>query len=170
MRVLATTNRDLLQAVKEGEFREDLYYRLNVFPIQVPPLRKRGEDILLLAEAFLSKFSRQHNLSIPGFTPEAESTLMEHNWPDNVRELQNTIERSVILHTTVKPSRLNILLTPFTSMPIVLDPDPPTSRPTAPKPKKKRSSPKTQKKMTPLLLRAKLVQTDITMKMARLNL
>ena len=136
VRVLATTNRDLLQAVKKGEFREDLYYRLNVFPIQVPPLRKRGEDILVLAKAFLSKFSRQHNLSIPGFTPEAETTLMEHSWPGNVRELQNTIERSVILaHNGEAIPPEYFALTPSTSMPIVLDPDPPTSRPTAPKAK-----------------------------------
>ena len=142
MRVLATTNRDLLQAVKDGEFREDLYYRLNVFPIQVPPLRKRGEDILVLAKAFLSKFSRQHNLSIPGFTPEAETTLMEHSWPGNVRELQNTIERSVILaHNGEAIPPEYFALTPSASMPILLDPDPPTSRPTATKAKEEEELP-----------------------------
>ena len=114
----------------------DRYYRLNVFPIQVPPLRKRGEDILVLAKAFLSKFSRQHNLSIPGFTPEAETTLMEHSWPGNVRELQNTIERSVILaHNGEAIPPEYFALTPSASMPILRDPDPPTSRPTAPKAK-----------------------------------
>lgn len=125
VRVLATTNRDLLQAVKDGDFREDLYYRLNVFPIQVPALRERDGDILLLAKAFLAKFARQHNLNIPGFTKEAEQTLMEHRWPGNVRELQNTIERSVILAQEGKPIPPEYFaLTPSANMPILLDPDP----------------------------------------------
>ena len=134
VRVLATTNRDLLKAVADGEFREDLYYRLNVFPIQVPPLRERGDDILLLANAFFTKFARQHNLSIPGFTQEAQTTLMEHRWPGNVRELQNTIERSVILAQDGQPIPPEYFaLTPSASMPIVLDPEPPAPKPKAPK-------------------------------------
>ncbi len=97
VRVLATTNRDLRKAVADGEFREDLYYRLNVFPVQVPALRDRAEDIPVLAAHFLERFSRRHGMRIPGFTEAASDALREHSWPGNVRELQNTIERAVIL-------------------------------------------------------------------------
>ncbi|MFW5882900.1 MAG: sigma-54-dependent transcriptional regulator [Verrucomicrobiota bacterium] len=103
VRVLATTNRDLLQAVRKGEFREDLYYRLNVFPIHVPALRERPEDIPLLADQFLSRFARKHRLNLPGFTRDAMEMLINHAWPGNVRELQNTIERAVILADDKKP-------------------------------------------------------------------
>ncbi len=97
VRVLATTNRDLQKAVANGEFREDLYYRLNVFPVQVPALRNRQEDIPTLANHFLERFSRRHGLQIPGFTSAALEALGQHLWPGNVRELQNSIERAVIL-------------------------------------------------------------------------
>jgi two-component system, NtrC family, response regulator AtoC len=97
VRVLATTNRDLRKAVKDGEFREDLYYRLNVFPIEVPALRDRQDDIPILATHFLSRFSRRQGLQIPGFSDAAMEMLCAHSWPGNVRELQNTIERAVIL-------------------------------------------------------------------------
>ena len=97
VRVLATTNRDLRKAVTDDDFREDLYYRLNVFPIQVPALRDRREDIATLATHFLERLSRRHGMRIPGFTREASGLLEEHAWPGNVRELQNTIERAVIL-------------------------------------------------------------------------
>ncbi len=97
VRVLATTNRDLRKAVADGEFREDLYYRLNVFPLQVPALRDRHEDIPILAGHFLDRFARGHGLEIPGFSTAAMDVLCEHSWPGNVRELQNTIERAVIL-------------------------------------------------------------------------
>ncbi len=97
VRVLATTNRDLRKAVAAGEFREDLYYRLNVFPLQVPPLRERQADIPRLAAHFLERFARKHRITIPGFAREAECLLLAHPWPGNVRELQNTIERAVIL-------------------------------------------------------------------------
>ncbi len=97
VRVLATTNRNLAKAVERGEFREDLYYRLNVFPIGVPALRERKEDILQLAETFLERFSRKHGMKIPGFSQTAVDMLLAHDWPGNVRELQNTIERAVIL-------------------------------------------------------------------------
>jgi len=102
-RVIATTNRNLLKAVEAGDFREDLYYRLNVFPIVVPPLRDRQEDILLIAEAFLKRFARKHGAKIPGFSKEAEKALINHSWPGNVRELQNTIERAVIMAENNKP-------------------------------------------------------------------
>ena len=97
VRVLATTNRNLLKAVERGEFREDLYYRLNVFPLEVPPLRERKDDIMVLAEAFLKRFSRKHGIALPGFSEAATKRLCAHSWPGNVRELQNTIERAVIL-------------------------------------------------------------------------
>ncbi len=97
VRVLATTNRNLLRSVEKKEFREDLYYRLNVFPLHVPPLRDRREDVLLLAHEFLNRCSRRHGLRLPGFSEEAKSLLLEHTWPGNVRELQNCIERAVIL-------------------------------------------------------------------------
>lgn len=97
VRVIATTNRDLKKSVANGDFREDLYYRLNVFPIQMPPLRERKEDIPVLSQTFLEKFSRRYGSKTPGFSPLAMNALIVHHWPGNVRELQNTIERAVIL-------------------------------------------------------------------------
>ncbi|MBT5691291.1 MAG: sigma-54-dependent Fis family transcriptional regulator [Opitutae bacterium] len=124
VRVLATTNRDLLKAVDKGEFREDLYYRLNVFPVHVPPLRERADDILLLAKNFLGKFQRQHNLHIPGFSEDAEKALKEHRWPGNVRELQNTIERAVILAQNGKVIPPGILgIFPAGGQPVMLELD-----------------------------------------------
>jgi len=97
VRVIATTNRDLKKSVANGDFREDLYYRLNVFPIQMPPLRERKEDIPVLSQSFLDCFTRRYGSKTPGFSPLAMKALMAHFWPGNVRELQNTIERAVIL-------------------------------------------------------------------------
>jgi len=109
VRVLATTNRDLKKAVAAGEFREDLFYRLNVFPLQVPPLRERREDIVMLAEHFLRRFERRHGFKIPGFSQKAINRMLEYNWPGNVRELQNAVERAMILtenNTPVQASSL----------------------------------------------------------------
>lgn len=103
VRILATSNRDLMQFVERGSFRSDLYYRLNVFPVHVPPLRERPEDILVLAESFLRRFSRKHGLKIPGFTDNASAALLSYPWPGNVRELQNTLERAVILSENGRP-------------------------------------------------------------------
>ncbi|MGB8167175.1 MAG: sigma-54 dependent transcriptional regulator [Chthoniobacteraceae bacterium] len=97
VRVLATTNRDLKKAVANGDFREDLYYRLHVFPLQVPPLRERVNDIARLANHFLQRFSRRHGLDIPGYSQAAMDRLLQHSWPGNVRELQNMVERAVIM-------------------------------------------------------------------------
>ena len=97
VRVLATTNRDLGKSVEKGDFREDLYYRLNVFPVAVPPLRERQGDVELLARHFLHHFCRQHGKADVVLTPECISVLEAHRWPGNVRELQNTVERAVIL-------------------------------------------------------------------------
>jgi DNA-binding NtrC family response regulator len=97
VRVVATTNRDLMSSVQKGYFRQDLYYRLNVFPIHVPPLREREGDVVLLAKTFAQKFARKHGIKLGGFENEALKALSAHGWPGNVRELQNTIERAVIL-------------------------------------------------------------------------
>lgn len=97
VRVIATTNRNLIRSVETGDFREDLYYRLNVFPVHVPPLRERQGDVILLAKTFAQKFSRKHGIKLTGFEDQAYQCLVDHTWPGNVRELQNTIERAVIL-------------------------------------------------------------------------
>jgi DNA-binding NtrC family response regulator len=97
VRVIATTNRDLQQSVDKKEFRQDLFFRLNVVPIHVPPLRERREDIPMLANEFMRRLSRKHGVHTKGFTDDALKTLSAHNWPGNVRELQNVVERAVIL-------------------------------------------------------------------------
>ncbi|MFP6899620.1 MAG: sigma-54 dependent transcriptional regulator [Opitutales bacterium] len=97
VRVLATTNRNLLAEVENGNFREDLYYRLNVFPIEVPPLREHVGDIPLLAETFLALQARKHGLGKPKFSKEANKAMLEHHWRGNVRELENAVERAAIL-------------------------------------------------------------------------
>ena len=103
VRILATSNRDLLRCVEQGSFRADLYYRLNVFPIHVPPLRERGEEIPILAESFLRLSARRSGIRILGFSPQAMHALRSYRWPGNVRELQNTIERAVILSENDRP-------------------------------------------------------------------
>src|ERR1700704_4941514 len=99
VRLIAATNRDLRAALEEGTFREDLYYRLNVVPIDIAPLRERREDIPDLAGHFLERFNRDNGKQIGQITPEAVNNLMEYHWPGNVRQLENTIERSVALAT-----------------------------------------------------------------------
>ncbi len=103
VRILATSNRDLQQFMERGLFRSDLYYRLNVFPVAVPSLRERPDDIEFLAENFLRRFSRKHGLRLPGFSDHARAALRAYPWPGNVRELQNTIERAVILSEDHRP-------------------------------------------------------------------
>ena len=103
VRILATSNRDLLRYVEQGSFRADLYYRLNVFPIHVPPLRERGEEIPMLAESFLRLSARRSGIRVLGFSPQAMHALRSYRWPGNVRELQNTIERAVILSENDRP-------------------------------------------------------------------
>ena len=97
VRVLATTNRNLLKELEEGNFREDLYYRLNVFPIVVPPLRVRESDILLLANTFLERHATRHGIGEIVFSKSCEKAILAHDWPGNVRELENALERAVIL-------------------------------------------------------------------------
>ncbi len=97
VRVIAATNVDLRAALEQGRFREDLYYRLNVVPINVPPLRERKEDIPFLAMHFVRKLSEELGSSAKDITPAAMDRLVAHSWPGNVRELENTIERSLVL-------------------------------------------------------------------------
>ncbi|MEN6483901.1 MAG: sigma 54-interacting transcriptional regulator, partial [Syntrophobacteraceae bacterium] len=97
VRVIAATNTDLNKAVKEGRFREDLFYRLNVIPIVLPPLRERPEDIGPLARKFLAFFGRQNHRAFLGFTDRAMEALVGYDWPGNLRELHNVIERAAIL-------------------------------------------------------------------------
>jgi two-component system, NtrC family, response regulator PilR len=100
IRVIAATNQDLTRAVAEGRFREDLYYRINVIPIVLPPLRDRREDIPLIAEHFLAKFTEQMGKAIAGISREAMELLVGYDWPGNIRELENVLERAVALEST----------------------------------------------------------------------
>jgi transcriptional regulator with PAS, ATPase and Fis domain len=102
VRVLAATNRNLIEMVKHGEFREDLYYRLNVINVVVPPLRDRKDDIVLLADHFLTKFSKGTNTPKKLVKQECLERLMDHDWPGNVRELENEIERLCVLAGDLK--------------------------------------------------------------------
>jgi len=97
VRVIATTNRNLEESIARKEFRQDLYFRLNVVPIAVPPLRERREDITFLAEQFMQRLARKHGVRVNGISASCQAALMSHDWPGNVRELQNVIERAVIL-------------------------------------------------------------------------
>lgn len=108
VRVIAATNRDLRQRIAEGSFREDLYYRLNVVTLEIPPLRQRASDIAELAMFFLGRYAEENGKRIEGFTDEALAALSAHTWPGNVRELENVIERAVVLCDTprVEPRHL----------------------------------------------------------------
>lgn len=97
VRVIAATNESLAEAVETGKFRADLYYRLNVFPVKIPPLRERLEDLPLLAEHFLKKFHAEYNKRTLGLSDKALALSMNYQWPGNIRELENVIERGVIL-------------------------------------------------------------------------
>ena len=113
IRFIAATNRDPAKAVCDGLLREDLFYRLNVLPIAMPPLRKRGADILLLAEHFLRNFAKAEGRRFRAFMPEVEAVLLAYRWPGNVRQLQNVIRNIVVLHDgeVVQPEMLPILPT-----------------------------------------------------------
>ncbi|HZD41888.1 MAG TPA: sigma 54-interacting transcriptional regulator [Terriglobales bacterium] len=105
VRVIAATNRDLAQDVRDGRFRDDLFYRLNVFPLSIPPLRERGDDVIALASAFAARFAQRLGRAIAPLTDECKRRLKAYNWPGNVRELQNVIERAVI---TSRDGHLNL--------------------------------------------------------------
>lgn len=113
VRVIAATNRNLREAVKEGAFRQDLYFRLNVIHIQIPPLRDRPADILPLAMFFLDHYNNKFKRQLQGFTPDAEVLLLRHDWPGNVREVRNAVERAMILEDSsyITPESLPLTLT-----------------------------------------------------------
>jgi DNA-binding NtrC family response regulator len=117
VRLIATSNRDLAAYVEKGSFRQDLFYRLNVFPVQVPPLRERGEDILALADHFLTRFARKLGVKVAGFTDSARAAMRAYRWPGNVRELQNSIERSVIMTEPGRPVTAAALGLPLSELP-----------------------------------------------------
>jgi len=100
VRVIVATNRDLQAAISAGEFREDLFYRLNVFPIEIPPLRKRKEDIPLLVQYFIDRYAREAGKNIRKISKETLDLFQSYPWPGNIRELRNVIERSVIVCET----------------------------------------------------------------------
>ncbi len=108
VRLVAATNRNIVLAIREGHFREDLFHRLNVVQFRIPPLRERGEDVLLLAEHFLRQFNAALNRNVRGLSRAARQKLLLHKWPGNVRELRNVIERALILETTseIQPANL----------------------------------------------------------------
>jgi len=110
IRIIAATNRDLTSAITSGDFREDLYYRLNVINITIPPLRHRPEDILLFVEHFLGKYNVELNAKCPGFSPLAVDALVNHEWRGNVRELENVVERSLIFSEGRTVEADNLLL------------------------------------------------------------
>jgi transcriptional regulator with PAS, ATPase and Fis domain len=110
VRVLATTNRNLEQSVEKGEFRQDLFYRLNVIPLRLPPLAQRGDDVLLLADFFIRRYTREYGLGALCLSDEARDWLMAHDWPGNVRELQNLMERAVLLAGTGPIRSIHFLL------------------------------------------------------------
>ena len=97
VRVIAATNADLEQRVAEGTFREDLYFRLAVFEVEIPPLRARGNDVILLADCFIDDLCKKYDLPSKVLAPETEEILRNWHWPGNIRELENTIERAVVL-------------------------------------------------------------------------
>jgi two-component system nitrogen regulation response regulator NtrX len=123
VRVIAATNKDLPAEIRAGAFREDLYYRLKVFPLEVPPLRERSGDVELLIEEFNAAFARQHGFKPVSFTPGAFQALRAHGWPGNVRELKNFVERMIIMHAgkTVEPEHLPPELRPTPQAATVAD-------------------------------------------------
>jgi DNA-binding NtrC family response regulator len=97
IRLISATNRNMIEMVKAGQFREDLYYRLNVFPVMVPPLRDRKEDIPALVDHFVTRFAAEEGRKVRGITPEALGLLKAYSWPGNVRQLENTVFRAMVL-------------------------------------------------------------------------
>jgi two-component system NtrC family response regulator len=112
VRIIAASNRDLKKEMDNHVFREDLYYRLKVVPVDIPPLRKRREDIIPLAQHFLQRFCQEHRKPLIGLSSEAEAALLAHSWAGNVRELENLVSRAVVLspHAMLKPSDLGFVM------------------------------------------------------------
>jgi transcriptional regulator with PAS, ATPase and Fis domain len=124
VRLIASTNRDLEAAMRSHQFREDLYYRLNVIPIHIPPLRERRDDIMPLARHFVLDANTRFHKSIKGFAPDAERLMLGYQWPGNVRELRNLIERLVILGGSdfIEPSHLPVQFAAQVRQPVVTEP------------------------------------------------
>jgi DNA-binding NtrC family response regulator len=122
VRIIASTNRDLRTAIQNGEFREDLYFRLNVFEVALPPLRERLEDIPLIASALIHELNRRHDCRVADQSPEVQAIFQRHNWPGNARELRNVLERAVILcgEGTILPRHLP---PGFSGLPLPLPPE-----------------------------------------------
>jgi DNA-binding NtrC family response regulator len=118
VRLIAATNKDLASEVRERRFREDLYYRLNVVHVEMPPLRLRGNDVLVLAEHFLRKFARENQRQVQGLSPAARAKVLAHRWPGNVRELENAMERALVF-TTGEVVEADAL--PFEAIPVGSD-------------------------------------------------
>jgi transcriptional regulator with GAF, ATPase, and Fis domain len=110
IRILAATNRDLEKEIAQGRFREDLYYRLNVVNVELPPLRVRGDDVLVIARYLLSRYAREYDAKVKGFSPNAAVAIRKHNWPGNIRELENRIKKAVVLceSTVIGPDDLGL--------------------------------------------------------------
>jgi transcriptional regulator with GAF, ATPase, and Fis domain len=110
IRILAATNRDLEKEIANGRFREDLYYRLNVVNVELPPLRVRGDDVLVIARYLLSRYSREYDAKVKGFSPNAAVAVRKHNWPGNIRELENRIKKAIVLceSTVIGPDDLGL--------------------------------------------------------------
>jgi two-component system nitrogen regulation response regulator NtrX len=115
--VIAATNKDLEAAIERGEFREDLFFRLNVIPVFVPPLRERGDDVLLLTEHFMKEFAVEYGRRPKRLSPEATAMVRRYSWPGNVRELRNVIERLIIMvpGETIEAADLSFLMVPLVS-------------------------------------------------------
>ena len=133
VRVIALTNRDLVAEVKEGRFREDLYYRLNVIPLRMPPLRERSSDLPLLAAHFAERYARENDRSTPRLSPSFMAALARHAWPGNIRELENAIQRCVVLNPggTLTEKDLHWLLDPDQLADLPADPPEPAPEPPA---------------------------------------
>ena len=112
VRIVAATNQNLMSNIESGAFREDLYYRLQVIVIHLPPLRERAEEVLPIATHYLQNYAQKFRKPLSGFTPEAERALQEYSWPGNIRELINAVERSAILcrGSAVEPDDLGLRL------------------------------------------------------------
>ncbi len=109
VRVIATSNKNVLEVIRDGNFREDLFYRLNVFPIKVPPLRNRAGDVPILVEHFLSKFQKKYGFEKKSVHPDVIHALSNNHWPGNVRQLENLVERAILFAGEEKVLAMNHL-------------------------------------------------------------
>src|SRR5690606_10105062 len=131
VRIVCATNRDPAREIAAGRFREDLYYRLHVIPIAMPPLRERGEDIITLARAFLAEFAEKEGRQFRTFTPEAEAAIRAYRWPGNVREMRNVLHRAVVLNDGPEVSLAMLPALTKTTPGLAPDPGPPLQRDTS---------------------------------------